>query len=167
MRISSVPISGDRMALAFSAEPRSILGRAGSAHTSEHSRKVLPRFEAAGQRQHVLRPLQQLGTILYSEMIYVSSMTIEPAVANIILCERTWWSFQRKVVTTTGLVLPSQNGRAAAAKSPSRTFGNSRKWRTHFRKTGFTRTSFFQRSRRSRRRRLRGAAPRSRRDGSG
>ena len=79
---------------------------------------MLPRFEAAGQRQHLLRPLQQLGTILYSEMIYVSSMTIEPAVANIILCERTWWSFQRKVVTTTGLVLPSQNARAAAAKSP-------------------------------------------------
>jgi hypothetical protein len=60
-------------------------------------RKVLLRFEAAGHgdiqdarlrcAQHILRPLQQLDSILYSERIYVSSMTIEPALANIILCE--------------------------------------------------------------------------------
>lgn len=112
MRISSVPISGDRMALAFTQNLVSILGRAGSARLSEHLRKVLLRFEAAGhgdiqdarlrRAQHILRPLQQLDSILYSERMYVSSMTIEPALANIILCETDRWSFRRKVLRQPG-----------------------------------------------------------------
>jgi hypothetical protein len=143
---------------------------------SEHSRKVLLRFEAAGhgniqdgrlrRAQHLLRPLQQLDTILYSEMIYVSSMTIEPAVANIIPCETDLVVVSEKGCYDDGVGLAVAECKGRGGEITEEDVRKLSRVADAFRKTGFTRTSFFQRSRRSRRRRLRGAAPRSRRGGS-
>jgi hypothetical protein len=106
----------------------------GTASGEETKGTVSERVPSNGGRPSLSEALtlQQLDTILCSAMIYVSSMTIEPAVANIIPCETGLVVVSEKIVTTTGLVLPSQNARAAAAKLPRRTFGNPRKWRTHF-----------------------------------
>jgi hypothetical protein len=57
-------------------------------------------------------------------------------------------SIVQGVVEVLSLSDASTHARAkAVVKSPRKTCGSSRKWRTHFRKTGFTPTLFFQRPR--------------------
>jgi hypothetical protein len=69
-------------------------------------------------------------------MIYMTSMAIAPAGAQIVPCETDLMVLSKKVFTRMALAWRSANARRET-KSPRTMCEILRKWRTRFRKTGF------------------------------